>query len=146
TRTTGERQHDGGRKQPTRHVQAHPTSRKPAPGSGVGNIRRIGKPAGDAKRLGYPFLRADGRLPIISARTGRYFSWVEEIAHTEIKIDISYCLANSAAYGDFGSGLGWQLDARHRSASIELAKCCFDGGADGRLMVGQRWARVRVVG
>ena len=120
----------------TRHVDAHSTSRVPTPSAGVGNIRGISKSAGNAKRLGYPFIRADGHLPIISAGTVRYFPWVEEIAHTEVKIDISYCLANSAAHRDFSSRLGWQLDARHGNASVELSKCRFDGSADGRLMVG----------
>src|SRR4029077_2484763 len=96
--------------------------------------------------LRVPFTPRAAPLPIIGAWTGRYFPWVEEVAHTEIKIDISYCSANSATNSDFSSRLGWQLDARHRSASVELTKCCFDGGTDSWLMVGQRCAPIHVVG
>ena len=130
----------------TRHVQAHATGRIPAPCAGVGNIRRIGKSAGNAKYLVYPFVGADGRLPIISARTVRYFPRVSKVAHTEIKIDTSYCSASSGTERDFSSRLSWQLDARHRDAGVERAECCFDGATNGRLMVGQCRAPIDVIG
>src|SRR4029078_13598983 len=104
------------------------------------------KRGGRGKYFVAPFIGGDGRLPVVSARTVRYFPRVGEVAHTEIKIDIRYCSASPGNKRDFSGRRGCQLDARDRDASIERAEFCFDGATSGRLMVGQCRAAIDVVG